>query len=87
MPSLLPPLPRRPRARERKTTTIGFTNRNDQTVISKTDKPGTDYCQVVYVLKCATCGYEHGANGSDIWQRRCPNHDQKSRGEDLMLRA
>jgi hypothetical protein len=29
--------------------------------------------QYVYVLQCSICGYEYGANGSDIHLRRCPS--------------
>jgi len=55
------------------TTAIGYTNRNEQTVIRPTDLPGTDHNQYIYVLRCGHCGNEYGANGSDIWLRRCPN--------------
>jgi hypothetical protein len=57
------------------TTRIGFVNPNDQEVIRPTRKPGTDHGQYVYVLRCRGCGNEYGANGSDIWLRRCPAHD------------
>ena len=56
----------------RPTTEIGFTNRNGQVVIRSTGQPGTDHMQYVYVLRCGNCGAEYGANGSDIFQRRCP---------------
>ena len=55
-----------------KTTVPGYTNRNDQTVIRRTDTPGNDHNQVVYELECGGCGQRYGANGSDIWQRKCP---------------
>lgn len=67
-----------------RTTDIGYVNRNQQQVIRRTNQPGNDYGQTVYVLKCGVCGREHGANGSDIFQRRCPHHDPKSRGLDLL---
>jgi hypothetical protein len=56
------------------TTRVGFTNRNNQTVLKKTDRPGNDHNQIVYILKCnaSGCGHEYGSNGSDIFQRRCP---------------
>jgi hypothetical protein len=54
------------------TTELGYTNRNGQVVIEATDLPGNDYLQKVYVLRCGRCGTEYGANGSDIFQRRCP---------------
>lgn len=60
-------------ARNRKTTAPGYVNRNGQEVLHDTGQPGNDHNQVVYVLKCKTCGHRYGANGSDIWQRRCPS--------------
>jgi hypothetical protein len=66
--------------KNRGTTDIGYRNRNHQTVIRKTDHAGNDHNQVVYVLKCSKCGHEYGANGSDIWQRRCPKHDRGAPG-------
>ena len=57
------------------TTSIGYTNPRNQTVLRKTDLDGTDHMQKVYVLLCNECRHEYGANGSDIHQRRCPNHD------------
>jgi len=50
----------------------GFTNANAQTVIRPTDLPGTDHGQSIYVLRCDHCSEEYGANGSDIWLRKCP---------------
>ena len=57
------------------TTTPDYINRNRQEVLSKTGLPGNDHNQVVYLLKCHTCGARYGANGSDIFQRRCPECD------------
>ena len=54
------------------TTVPGYRNRNGQTVIRRTDSPGNDHNQVVYELECGACGRRYGANGSDIWQRKCP---------------
>jgi hypothetical protein len=54
------------------TTTPGYVNKNGQKVVRQTDTPGNDHNQRVYVLSCGKCGHEYGANGSDIWQRRCP---------------
>lgn len=62
------------------TTEIGYVNRNRQVVVRKTDLPGNDHNQVVYVLRCGVCDHEYGANGSDIFQRRCPKHDSGAKG-------
>ncbi len=65
------------------TTDIGYINRNDQRVIRNTGLAGTDNNQVVYELECLECGYRYGANGSDIFQRRCPKHDKGSPGLEI----
>lgn len=67
--------PRMGKPRESKgTTEIGYVNKHRQEVIRKTDITGSDRGQRVYVLRCLECDYEYGANGSDIWLRRCPRH-------------
>jgi hypothetical protein len=55
------------------TTAPGYTNPNGQTVVRETAMRGTDHNQRIYVLRCTICGIEYGVNGSDIFQRRCPN--------------
>lgn len=55
-----------------KTTVPGFVNRNGQHVLRATGLPGNDHVQLIYVLRCDTCRHEYGANGSDIFQRKCP---------------
>lgn len=54
------------------TTVPDYINRNNQRVIRATDLAGNDHNQRVYVLCCEMCGTEYGANGSDIFQRLCP---------------
>jgi hypothetical protein len=68
-----------------RTTEIGYTNRNNQTVIRKTGVRGNDHNQLVYVLRCGACSHEYGANGSDIFQRRCPKHDGGAPGLGFKL--
>ena len=53
-------------------TKPGYKNRNGQTVLRPTNRPGTDHNQRVYVLEYGSCGHQYGANGWDIWERRCP---------------
>lgn len=65
------------------TATVGFTNRRNQTVIRKTDRPGNNYRQTIYVLHCNDCGYDYGSNGSEIFRRRCPNHDGGKPGLEI----
>jgi hypothetical protein len=61
--------------RPRPTTTPGFTNPNGQVVLRRTDTPGSDHLQYVYVVQCSKCGRQYGANGSDLHIRKCPHHD------------
>jgi hypothetical protein len=58
---------------KRKTTDVGYMNRNGQRVVRPTRMRGNDHGQYVYVLQCGSCAKEYGANGSDIFQRRCPH--------------
>lgn len=57
-----------------KSTDPGYLNLNSQLVVRRTGLKGTDHMQYVYVLRCThqECLYEYGANGSDIFQRKCP---------------
>ena len=57
-------------------TRPGFVNRKNQMNLGKTNPPrqGTDHGQSVYVMRCPQCRRNYGANGSDIWLRRCPYH-------------
>lgn len=56
------------------TTEIGFVNRNNQKNHGTRGVIGTDHGQVSYKLECLNkkCGYVYGANGTDIFQRKCP---------------
>jgi hypothetical protein len=62
------------------TTIPGYENRNRQQVIRDTGMQGTDHNQRIYHLRCLICGHEYGANGSDIFARRCPGHDAGAAG-------
>jgi len=67
------------------TTAIGFTSRRNQTVVRETGIHGTDHGQTIYVLRCNDCGHEYGANGSDIFQRKCPSHDGGAPGLEFQI--
>jgi Zn finger protein HypA/HybF involved in hydrogenase expression len=54
------------------TTVPGYRNKNGQLTVRATGLQGTDHLQKIYVLRCENCNHEYGANGSDIFQRRCP---------------
>ncbi|TAH51076.1 MAG: hypothetical protein EYC67_02125 [Betaproteobacteria bacterium] len=55
------------------TTAIGYVNRNRQRCDGHRGLAGNDHAQRAYALYCLDCGHTYGANGSDIFQRRCPN--------------
>ena len=56
------------------TTKKGYVNRNSQVNLGKTDPPrsGSGSLQYVYVVHCRCCVHNYGANGADIWLRKCP---------------
>lgn len=64
------------------TTKIGYLNRHHQLCTGHRGKPGTDHLQFAYRIACmhAACGAVYGANGADIFQRRCPNCQQGAPG-------
>lgn len=66
-----------------RTTNPGYRNRNGQVVVRGTSLSGNDHLQRVYVLRCERCLIEYGANGSDIFQRRCPHCDGGRPGLDF----
>jgi len=55
------------------TTEIGYVNRNNQRNNGKTDIPGTDFGQWFYDMECLECGHKYHANGSNIYEKKCPN--------------
>ncbi len=56
------------------TTQIGYTNKNHQLNTGHKNASGTDHRQVVYRMLCLNihCGHFYGANGTDVFQRKCP---------------
>ncbi len=71
--STVPTSSRPPRHSPAETTIPGYENANGQSVVRATGLPGTDHLQTIYVLRCNGCQNEYGANGSDIYQRKCPS--------------
>jgi hypothetical protein len=55
------------------TTRVGYKNRNGQINIGPLNLPGTDHNQMLYRMRCGHCMMDYAANGSDIFQRRCPH--------------
>jgi hypothetical protein len=54
------------------TTQIGYVSEKKQKNHGHRNVPGTDHLQTAYKLECLNCGETYGANGSDIFQRKCP---------------
>ena len=53
-------------------TEIGFFNANGQQCCGHRGVPGTDHLQYAYKVECTRCGVVYGANGSDLFERKCP---------------
>lgn len=62
------------RSAKGKTLQIGRINENGQELIRGTNLPGNHANQKLYVMRCTepACGHEYGANGADVWLRKCP---------------
>lgn len=56
------------------TTQIGYVNRNNQRCEGHRGVEGTDHGALAYKMVCqeAGCGHVYGANGTDVFQRKCP---------------
>jgi len=61
----------------------GDANPNGQVLIRKTDEPGTDHDSRVWVVRCTGCGGIYGCNGTDAWQRKCPNCQRGAAGLEI----
>ena len=55
-----------------KSTEVGYINKNDQKNNGRSNEKGSDHGQWFYNLECLKCGHTYLANGTDIWQRKCP---------------
>lgn len=53
-------------------TAVGYINRNNQINLGRTQERGTDHGQWLYRMRCEHCQTEYNANGSDIFQKKCP---------------
>lgn len=54
------------------TTRIGYINRNEQKCTGHRGVAGNGPGQLAYRMECLVCGHIYGANGADVFQRRCP---------------
>ena len=67
---------------DRKTTDAGYVNTHGQENLGGTGKPG-HHNQTVYKMKCRACAHVYGANGADIFQRKCPGCQGGAAGPGL----
>ena len=51
---------------------VGTVNKNDQRCCGHRGVAGTDNLQYAYKVECLRCGYVYGANGTAMFERRCP---------------
>ena len=51
----------------------GDRNVNDQVLVARTTRSGSDHKQHIWELRCGFCSYVYGAHGSDFHHRKCPN--------------
>ena len=65
------------------TTKKGYVNRNNQLNLGHTERPGTDHNALAYKLKCNLCEKTYWANGTDVFQRKCPYCQGGSPGLDI----
>jgi hypothetical protein len=65
-----------------KTTAIGYVNQRGQRSEGHRGIAGNGHMQRAYKMRCMRddCGHDYGANGSDIFQRRCPRCDRGAPG-------
>jgi hypothetical protein len=67
------------------TTRAGYGNENGQKNLGRAEpkQTGTDNEQYVHVMNCTRCGLVYGANGSDIFQRKCPACQDGAKGPTI----
>jgi NAD-dependent SIR2 family protein deacetylase len=53
-------------------TITGSINERNQRNNGKTGEIGSDHGQKFYEMECLYCNFKYKANGTDIFQRKCP---------------
>ncbi|GAB3293523.1 hypothetical protein [Pseudidiomarina andamanensis] len=63
-------------------TQIGYINRNNQKNHGTRGVQGTDHNAIAYKLECLEdgCGHIYGANGTDVFHRKCQKCQNGSNG-------
>lgn len=62
-----------------KTTDSGYINKNNQKNLGYAGVSATHLNQSFFKMQCLDCGHTYFANGCDVWLRKCPNCQPKSR--------
>ena len=55
-----------------RTLDVGYINKNRQKNLGYKGKSETHYNQNSYEMECLDCGHKYLANGCDVWLRKCP---------------
>ena len=55
-----------------KTLDIGYINKNNQKNLGYRGISETHYNQRFFEMECLDCGHKYMANGCDVWLRKCP---------------
>ena len=72
-------------ARTMRTTEVGYISKNNQRNNGRTDIPGTDFGQWFYDMECLDCGHKYHANGSNIYEKKCPNCHKKVKEKSVAI--
>ena len=62
-----------------KTLDVGYINKNNQKNLGYKGKSETHYNQNSYEMECLDCGHKYLANGCDVWLRKCPICQSKTK--------
>ncbi len=54
------------------TLETGYINKNNQKNLGLKGKSETHYNQNAFGMECLDCGHRYIANGCDVWLRKCP---------------
>lgn len=64
-----------------KTLEVGYINKNNQKNLGYRGVSETHYNQRFFELECLECGHKYMANGCDVWLRKCPVCQPKTKAK------
>lgn len=70
-----------------KTTDTGYINKNNQKNLGCKGISETHYNQKFFEMECLNCGHKYLANGCDIWLRKCPLCQAKTKKNSVSKNA